>query len=374
MQWLAWSAIPAALLTASLVAQTAAERRDAGRFPPPGRRVDIGGRSLHILCKGNAPGPTVVVEQGAGSPSILWWSIQDRVAAFARICTYDRADYLWSDPAAPTRSLEARVADLHALLHAADIPGPYILVAHSFGGALVRLFTQTYPSEVAGLVLIDTTEEATIFRPSFTAYTAKLALFARAASLAARGGLVRQATTLFMRKTPPGFTPDSYGALKAFIAKPGFFRAMRDDVTCLTRVPAAMRRIGGFGGTLGDRPLVVITHTEPFPGPAAVLEPGWAEGQARLASLSTRGSLLRAEGCNHMIPGEAPGLVVEAIRTVLNQCRETAPIPAAYSLPKDHAGDAQHHLQMKLLVRAKSSSPSADPALRSTKRMNPCAQ
>ena len=216
---------------------------------------------------------------------------------------------------APTRSLEARVADLHALLHAADIPGPYILVAHSFGGALVRLFTQTYPSEVAGLVLIDTTEEATIFRPSFTAYTAKLALFARAASLAARVGLVRQATTLFMRKTPPGFTPDSYGALKAFIAKSGFFRAMRDDATCLTRVPAAMRRIGGFGGTLGDRPLVVITHTEPFPGPAAVLEPGWAEGQARLASLSTRGSLLRAEGCNHMIPAEAPGLVVEAIRT-----------------------------------------------------------
>jgi pimeloyl-ACP methyl ester carboxylesterase len=277
----------------------------------------------------------VVIEQGAGSPSILWWPIQDRVKDFARVCTYDRAGYLWSDPApapAPSRAtLQDRVTDLHALLHAARIPGPYVLVGHSFGGPLIRLYTQLYPAEVAGLVLVDASPETVIFRPSFNDYAAKLSLFARAAGLAARFGLLHAAAAFV---TPPRtMSTAAFLALKAFVATPRFFRAMASDLSALTDMPPAQRREGGYGDQLGDRPVIVITHTERFPGPAAVLEDGWADAQARIAAQSTHGKLLVATGCNHMIPFEAPDLVVDAIRQVVTSLYKDGGFGAAGTAP-----------------------------------------
>jgi len=316
MAWM-WTAVGvvAAGLACGLLAEAVLEARDTQRFPPPGRMVEVaGGRRLHILCKGTQPGPTVVIEQGAGSPSILWWPLQDRIAAFARVCTYDRAGYQWSDSATRHRSLEARAADLHAVLAGAGIPGPYILVAHSFGGPLVRLFARDYPDKVAGMVLVDTPEEAVIFGPAYLGYARKIGLFARAVEVAARLGLVRLALT-FWHKLPEGFSPHSFAALKAMLARPAFFRAMADDVAALDRVAADRRHRGAFG-TLGDKPLVVLEHGIPFPGPAAVLEDGWADGQARLAKLSTRGELILATHSNHMIQSDEPDLVIDAIRRV----------------------------------------------------------
>jgi pimeloyl-ACP methyl ester carboxylesterase len=334
MSWLTWSAaLLAGLAATALLAEALIEARDRAAIPPPGQLVDIGGRRLHILCQGNAPGPTVVIEQGAGSPSILWWPIQTRVAAFARVCTYDRAGMLWSDPAPNAATLPDRVSDLHALLHAANVPGPYVLVGHSFGGPLIRLYTQAYPAEVAGLVLVDAAPEVAIFRPSFTDYTFKLGLFVRAAGLAARFGLLHAAAALIT--PPPTMPPAATRALKAFVATPRFFRTMAADLAALTGLPPARRVEGGFGDTLGHRPVIVLTHSEPFPGPAAVLEPGWAEAQARIAAQSTHGELIVATGCNHMIPFEAPELVIDAIRRVVADA--ATPLPDAELSPKHHA-------------------------------------
>jgi hypothetical protein len=91
---------------------------------------------------------------------------------------------------------------------------------------------------------------------------------------------------------------------------------MADDPIALSRVPEPMRRIGGFGA-LGDRPLVVITHAIPSPGPAVVLEHGWREGQERLARLSTRGELVVATRSNHMVQSDQPDLVADAVRRVV---------------------------------------------------------
>jgi len=86
MSWFGWIAgAVLVLLGTAYATESMLEARDRTAFPPPGRMVDIGGRKLHLLCKGSAPGPTVVIEQGAGSPSILWWPIQNQVAAFARV-------------------------------------------------------------------------------------------------------------------------------------------------------------------------------------------------------------------------------------------------------------------------------------------------
>jgi len=320
MGWAWWCLCGlAALLGLTASTEAICEARNRVRFPPPGQMIDIGGRRLHIHCKGNASGPTIVIEQGAGSPSILWWPIQDKVAAFARVCTYDRAGYLWSDPAKTVRGLEDRVADLHALLAGAKIPAPYILVAHSFGGPLVRLYAHLHPTEIAGMVLVDTTEEGVILRPSFDDYVKKLGYFAAGLQVAARFGVLRLAAT-FLTKLPEGLDENAFRALKALSVRPDFFRAMRDDPVALSRQPETLRALGG-AGSLGEIPLIVITHALPFPGPAAVLEDGWREGQHRLAALSTRGELIVAEHSNHMVQSDQPDLVINAIRRVTTSMR-----------------------------------------------------
>ncbi len=332
MVWL-WSAIGvlAAALCIGFLVESVGEARDNARFPPPGRMVDVGGRRMHILCNGDgngdgngdAPGPTVVVEQGAGSPSMLWWPLVDQVAAFARVCTYDRAGYQWSDATPGARSLQDRVADLHALLVGAGTPGPYVFVAHSFGGPLVRLFALAYPDQVAGMVLVDTPDETVIFRPSYLKYAGQIGGVAGVLHVAARFGLVRAAISLW-RTVPNGFTAEQFAALKAHLARPRFFAALADDVAALARVPPGQREPDAFG-RLGTKPLVVLRHGIPFPGPAAVLEDGWEAGQERLAAMSTHGELVLAAKSNHMIQSDEPELVINAIRRVLAASRPGAP-------------------------------------------------
>src|SRR5215212_4460165 len=122
---------------------------------PVGTRVDIGGRALFISCTG-VGSPTVVLEAGSGNGADTWAGVQPEVARFTRVCSYDRAGLGQSDLAPKgVRTVQDSVGDLHALLTAAAIPGPIILVGHSVGGLIVRLYASQYPDDVAGAVLID---------------------------------------------------------------------------------------------------------------------------------------------------------------------------------------------------------------------------
>src|SRR5579859_6658823 len=118
------------------------------RYPPPGRMLDVGGRRLHVYETGQGS-PTVLLEAGIAATSLSWRPVQDAIARFARVASYDRAGLGWSD-AASTLTLNQQVDDLHALL--AELPPPYILVGHSFGGLIIRAYASRYPSETAGLV------------------------------------------------------------------------------------------------------------------------------------------------------------------------------------------------------------------------------
>lgn len=308
------TALAAGLLLLGLVYEKLAELRDERRHKPPGRLVDVGGRRLHILCKGEAAGPTVVIEQGAGSPSVAWQPLQNEVSGFARVCLYDRAGYQWSDPAPDPRSLSDRAADLHRLLQAAGEPGPYVLVGHSYGGVLSRVFAEAYPQDVAGLVLVDAVEETAIFRGSYGDYRRGFLRIAAIGRILARFGVVRLIMTALSRPEG-GMTAEMNRQMIGFISRPSFSDGLRDELESLSRGQAELEP-AGHPGALGDRPLVVITHVKPFPGPAALLEPGWAEGQKRLAALSTDSDLVAATESNHMIHAEQPELVIDAIRRV----------------------------------------------------------
>src|SRR5665213_3456515 len=112
-------------------------------IPPPGRLVDIGGRRLHLDLRGQRA-PTVVMEAGIAASSMSWCLIHNRVAEFATAIGYDRAGLGWSE-AAPHRATAADAArDLALLLERAEIPGPIVLVGHSFGGLVARVFEETY--------------------------------------------------------------------------------------------------------------------------------------------------------------------------------------------------------------------------------------
>lgn len=300
----------AALAAVGAVAERLMERRDRRLHPAPGQIVPVDdGRSLHLLCEGE--GPAVVVEQGAGEPSLLWRPIQRRAAGFCKFCLYDRAGYGWSPPAAIPRPLDARAADLRRALSAAGVAPPYILVAHSYGGLVAFAFARLYPEEMAGLLMVDAIDEGVAAHPDYRAFVGKGRWFVRLLRGAAALGILRLAARLFSNDAED--SPEERMA-GAEMVRPGFFAAIGGDLgTILAVDPEAAPP------PLGDPPLTVITHGKPFPGPFAALERLWRPEQERIVRLSTRGRFVVATQSNHMIASDEPDLVLAELERIVQQ-------------------------------------------------------
>ena len=182
----------------------------------------------------------------------------------------------------------------------------------------MRWFAHRYPNQVAGLVLVDAAEEGTVLQPDVLKFYSRLSVMCRLMRSIAYFGLPRLLRALF---------PKLRGAL---FARPQEFAAAADDLISLQRANRSLKELSGLG-LLGNLPLVVVTHGQPFPGPFAVVENGWSEGQKRLAALSSNSVLIVAQKSNHMIHLEEPNLVADAIRSVHNSalsgtslnCRES---------------------------------------------------
>src|SRR6266542_2955093 len=116
--------------------------------------VHASGRRLYLDCAGHRA-PTVILEAGAGRAHDTWDAVWSALTTLTRVCRYDRAGIGHSQSGPRPRTVQDVVTDLHALLHAAQLPRPYLLVGHSLGGLIVRLYAGLHPEEVVGLVLID---------------------------------------------------------------------------------------------------------------------------------------------------------------------------------------------------------------------------
>ena len=145
-------------LVAGTSYQDLANRRDLNTHPAPGQLVDIGGHRLHLWCTGEGS-PVVVLEAGAGGSSLQWNRVQPEVARTTRVCAYDRGGLGWSDLGPTPRSAARIIDELHILLATAGVSGPYILTGHSAGGLYMRLYASTYPTDVAGMVLVEAAHE-----------------------------------------------------------------------------------------------------------------------------------------------------------------------------------------------------------------------
>ena len=315
------------LMSASAVYEAIATANDTDKYPPPGKLVDVGGYRLHIYSTGECSdvnSPTVVMDFGLGGWSSAWSLVQTEVAKFARVCTYDRAGYAWSDPSPEPRTSQQLVKELHTLLTNAGVIGPYVLVGHSFSGLSVRLFASQYPDEVAGIVLVDAINENMYLRPfpEFRAFMAGNLNMFRVLSVMSKLGLLRlfmqavgtKAAPEFVRKLPLKIQPV---VLAKFLGKT--FATAAAETASIEKSAAQVSAIG----SLQDIPLMVLSHGIPdmfskFP-PERVerAEQTWQKMQAELASLSSKSRLSVAQQSGHFIQTDQPNLVIDAIHDVV---------------------------------------------------------
>jgi len=134
-------------------------------FHPPGKFINLGMHVMYIDCYGDKS-PTVLIDVGIADSSANWYKLAKSLSKDVRTCVYDRAGYGWSDPGPGKRTTAQIVHELNMLLEFAEVPGPYVLVGHSFGGFTARYFAATHPNKIVGAVLVDSSHPDQIYRLS----------------------------------------------------------------------------------------------------------------------------------------------------------------------------------------------------------------
>ncbi len=276
--------------------------------------VDIGdGRRLFLECRGSGS-PTVVLEAGFRTRADVWSDdliqpdaprtmVLPGVAAFTRVCAYDRPGTATgtesgllesrSDPVAMPRTASALVSDLHALLAAADIPGPYVLVGHSYGGMLIRLYASTYPDDVVGMVLVDAFSEMMEEQMTSAQWQAYDQIFQPVPEALA------------------GYADLEFTELDLSVDE------VRDAVAASPLPPI---------------PLVVLSRGQTMAMPSELpggltgeeLERDWSASQSGLAALLPNARHVIARESEHYIQLQQPDLVIAAIREVVDAVRDPA--------------------------------------------------
>ena len=280
--------------------------------------VDIGGYGLHLVCEGErgAGQPLVLIEAGSGSSSPDWALVLPEIAQFARVCTYDRAGLGWSEPGPPPRSSMAYAAEMESLLERSDEKPPYLLAAHSLGGHTIRLYTESNPENVTGMILIDARPTSGNI-PSKDMGPGQLRLWeflARCGFFRIIGKQIFKISAPSMLETFPDYPfPIAYDAV--------YFRTTRIQDESIEESDGAVRKTGPFG----DIPLVIITHEIPSmfnwlpEDEKATAENTWQTEQMKMLDLSTDSQLVIAEGSGHNINAEAPEIVIQAVREMLDR-------------------------------------------------------
>lgn len=273
----------------------------SGDFAGP---VEIGnGRHLSLQCRGRGA-PTVILESGYHNSSDPWSksdtagpakgpAVLPALAGAHRVCAYDRPGTLresdpptLSDRSSPVpmpRTASDVVSDLHSLIEAAHLQGPYVLVGHSLGGLFIRLYAQTYPAQVRGLVFVD----------AFAAEIPDL-----------------------LGSDWPAYRRALDGPLPEFVDSPSFEMVDIDrSVTQVATAPA-----------LPPVPAVVLTRTEPFIIPPDLpadrgekLEQAWRDATTDLVALRPQTPRVEATGSDHFVQVHQPDLVAASVELVIQR-------------------------------------------------------
>ncbi len=300
------SRTPAAPAAASAAAAATAKKDQPARAQVhDDGMVDLGsGMSLHLHCVGHGS-PTVVIDNGHGVDGGTWSYVLADFGRITRTCVYDRAGLgLSSRPEPKHHSFGQMARELKALLERAAIPGPYVLVAHSLGGANVRVFQAEHPDEVVGMVLVDVLSEASL--APLLRWCRSIPAEARAEMDEAEGGNACEALS------------------------------------------AGLEELRATARKIGDMPLVILSARgkgrEDFLPPdvkleeVAALEAKFLAGDEHVAHLSTNSAHAIADRSGHFIQIDAPHLVVASVKQVVGAVRTRGRIDATALEPYLHDG------------------------------------
>lgn len=314
----------AVLLLSGTAYQFISTKIDENAYPPPGKMIDVGGYRLHINCSGEG-GPTVIFDAGAGCNSMEWSLVQPAVSKFTSTCSYDRAGNGWSDESPLERTSENIVYELHTLLKNANVPAPYVLVGHSFGGINVLLYANKYPDEVAGVVLVDSSHEDFLDKmPKLPKPNYNMQLFLTYV------GWTRIMQTYFStyKKSLEIFPAEVQNAYPAKTYTSMFIRTLLKEHASLDK---SLKQLQLTGGKLGDKPLIVITAGKTFTAEEVGMSEKqveeiakvWEVLQQDLVSKSTNSKQIIADYSGHIVTREQPEIIVEAISEIItNHIRE----------------------------------------------------
>jgi pimeloyl-ACP methyl ester carboxylesterase len=311
---------------------------------PPGKLIDVGGHRLHINCTGTG-NPTIIMEAGAGDFSFDWSLVQPKIAKFARVCTYDRAGYAWSEAGPTPRTMRQIVYELHTGLVKAGVKSPYVLAGHSLGGLIVRVYANQYPEEVAGMLLVDSShEDQLIIIMDRTTKKEKVVHWRELSSGRSippvqttmpspansnpSQGTVQSANQSKL-DAPYDKLPLKTQQIRLWAMSQPSYGAARSSETFEFLADELARMYDERGSRkypLGDMPLIVLTRGiagEDERANRQLLE-DHDRLQIDLVSLSSNSKQIIAKQSGHHIQLEEPALVVDAIKQVVNAVRRKA--------------------------------------------------
>ncbi len=303
------------LAAAGFMYQNISEARDRRFNPMSGKRVEVDGSKMHIDCTGDGS-PAVILDSGLGDTYLSWRKVQPEIAEFTRVCSYDRAGLGYSDSVAGPRTSKVIAEQLHALLQAASIAPPYVLVGHSMGGYDVRLYASLYRNEVAGMVLVDAShpDQEKRFPPELKNM---------------EGSWMSEAE--FLEYTMPFGIPRLLGFCDdnpRIRAAECNWHSAHEGLEEMKSFPQSAAETAATG-SFADMPLAVLSHDPDKPSselPADLAKPmnqEWEKMQDELSHLSTRGTQAVAKNSAYYIQLDRPDLVIDAVHRVVDEARQS---------------------------------------------------
>ncbi|GLQ47808.1 hypothetical protein GCM10007862_28590 [Dyella lipolytica] len=309
---------------------------DDPAYTKPQQLVDIGGgRRLNLYCRGDGS-PTVVFDTGLGASTVAWGLVQPTIAKKYRACSYDRAGIGFSDAATRPSDAQNDAEDLHALLHAAHVDPPYILVGHSAAGMAVRVFADRYRDEVVGMVIVDGSHEDQSNRewaidPPGGKARWDTSLKDTSCLDAAKNGAIAKGSPAYKKcvgDADPRYSQAINDAILKYGAMLKWQAAIASEFKSVFYASAEETR--ATRKDFGDMPIIVLTHA-PYPRNKDWTQQMqdqhtlvWEDMHNQVAAMSTHGVNEIVPRSGHLIQLDRPEIVIDAIEQTISIANDEA--------------------------------------------------
>lgn len=316
-----------ALVAVAIAGNSAFDAIVFSAHEPPGLMYSVHGHAMRIDCTGDGS-PTIVLDAGLGNDGLIWSDVQPKLAKITRVCSYDRAGFGWSTSLPPPRDANHIAGELHGLLIAAKVNDPVVLMGHSIAGLYIRDYATRYPSEVTGLIFVDSATPLEHYEPVLKDL--------RAVKLMRHTGMFLEQIAFYMSLPKLlGACPGSFPGFKLHALIP------RLEGMCHEHFEAWSGEKEGFNlsedetvhtGPYGALPILIFSR-DTAPAASFQLEDAskfWDEKQEDLKKLSTHSRRIIAGSSGHYIHLDRPELLEKEVSLFVEQIRGTAPKPTNY--------------------------------------------